>query len=216
VHALPGRVRVHVPEWEGQGKSVLEARLWRVRGVSDVRSSSLTRNVLVRFDLRVIDDASILAALRGLKPDEDEEIEEVLEATPAQREGRDPAGRVRITVRGLDRDPELARRMVERLESHPSLRATMDAKEVGVVADHRRLGAQHPLGGPGVGLRAEPYAVGPRDHRGCGLRGGHRVGGAARSAPDLHLRDFREHILPNFGLSEPRPRSAHMLCQHCS
>ena len=50
VHALPGRVRVHLPDWEGQGQRGLEGCLRRMRGVSDVRSSPLTRNVLVHFD----------------------------------------------------------------------------------------------------------------------------------------------------------------------
>jgi hypothetical protein len=97
VHALPGRVRIHLPGWEGRSQHALETALRRMRGVSDVRSSPLTRNVLIRFDP---------------------------EAPPTQRERRGSAGRARIAVRGMDRDPELARRVVERLESRPSVKAS--------------------------------------------------------------------------------------------
>jgi cation-transporting ATPase I len=125
VHALPGRVRVHLPGWEGRSQRALEAALRRMRGVSDVRSSPLTRNVLIRFDPEATDDESILLALRELEwGGEDEEVEEEPEAPPTQRERHGPAGRARIAVRGMDRDPELARRVVERLESRPSVKAS--------------------------------------------------------------------------------------------
>ncbi len=32
VHAIPGRMRLHLPVWEGRGPRGLEARLRRVRG----------------------------------------------------------------------------------------------------------------------------------------------------------------------------------------
>src|SRR5919199_1085116 len=122
VHALPGRVRVHLPGWEGREQRGLEASLRRIRGVSDVRSSPLTRNVLVRFDPEVTDDETILTAVQTLEPQVDEPEEE-LEAPPVQREKRGQAGRARIAVRGMDRDPDLARAVVERLERWPSVRA---------------------------------------------------------------------------------------------
>src|SRR5919199_6220181 len=121
VHALPGRVRMHLPGWDGTGQRSLEAGLRRVRGVSDVRSNPLTRNVLVRFDPEATDDESILAAVRTLEPDADEEEPE---APPVQGERRGPLGRARIAVRGMDRDPGLARRVVERLERFPTVRAS--------------------------------------------------------------------------------------------
>ena len=77
VHALPGRVRVHLPGWEGRGQRGLEASLRRIRGVSDVRSSPLTRNVLVRFDPEVTDDETILTAVQTLEPQVDEPEEEL-------------------------------------------------------------------------------------------------------------------------------------------
>ena len=62
VHALPGRVRVHLPGWGGRSQRPLEAALRRMRGVSDVRSSLLTRNVLIRFDPEATDDESAAGA----------------------------------------------------------------------------------------------------------------------------------------------------------
>ncbi|HZC13622.1 MAG TPA: hypothetical protein VE270_06345, partial [Thermoleophilaceae bacterium] len=91
--------------------------------MSDVRSSPLTRNVLVRFDPEATDDERILAAVRTLEPQVDE-AEEEPEAPPVQHERRGPAGRARIAVRGMDRDPDLARRVVERLERWSSVRAS--------------------------------------------------------------------------------------------
>ncbi|MBV9453177.1 MAG: HAD-IC family P-type ATPase [Rubrobacter sp.] len=123
VHTLPGRVRVHLPGWEGRGQRGLETSLRRIGGVREVRSSPLTRNVLVRFDPEVTDDETILTAVQTLEPQTDEREEEP-EAPPVQREKRGPAGRVRIAVRGMDRDPDLAHRVVERLERWPSVRAS--------------------------------------------------------------------------------------------
>src|SRR5437763_215648 len=122
VHALPGRMRVHLPGWEGRGQRGLETSLRRMRGISDVRSSPLTRNVLVRFDPDVTDDETILTAVQTLEPQVDE-AEEEPEAPPVQREKRDSTGRARIAVRGMDRDPDLAHAVVERLERWPSVRA---------------------------------------------------------------------------------------------
>jgi cation-transporting ATPase I len=148
VHALPGRVRVHLPGWEGRSLRALEDALRRMRGVSDVRSSVLTGNVLIRFDPETTSDESILLALRELeRGGEDEEVEEEPEAPLTQRERRGPAGRARIAVRGLDRDPELARRVVERLESRPSVKASASqlTGRVLVEFDKRKVGLEELL-----------------------------------------------------------------------
>ena len=68
VRALPGRIRVYLPGWEGEGKSGLEAQLRRLRGVSDARANRLTRRVLVHFDPETTDDESILEAMQKLNP----------------------------------------------------------------------------------------------------------------------------------------------------
>src|SRR5918994_4673175 len=123
VYKLPGRVRVHLPGWEGQRQRSLEARLRGMRGVNDLRSSTLTRNLLVRFDPEATDDESVLAAVLTLEPDTGEGVEEEPEAPP-QRERRGSRRRARIAVRGLDRDPDLARRVVERLKNQVPVKAS--------------------------------------------------------------------------------------------
>src|SRR5919107_1606550 len=125
VHALPGRVRVHLPDWEGQRQRGLEACLRQLRGVSDVRSSPLTRHVLVHFDPEETNDESILAALWAFEPDSCEEVEVEPKVPPVQRGRRGPAGgRGRLGVGGLDRDPVPPRRAVERLERWPTVKAS--------------------------------------------------------------------------------------------
>src|SRR3954465_6364814 len=101
VHALPGRVRVHLPDWDGRGQRTLEARLRGLRGVLSARANALTRNVLVRFDPEETDGETVLAAVQAsdLEATADEEIVAEAEGPPVQRERRGPAGRARIAVR---------------------------------------------------------------------------------------------------------------------
>ncbi len=70
VHAIPGRMRVHLPGWEGRGPRGLEARLRRMRGVSSARANPLTGNILIRFDQTETDDEDVLRAVREVDPDE--------------------------------------------------------------------------------------------------------------------------------------------------
>jgi cation-transporting P-type ATPase I len=134
VHSLPGRLRMHMAAWDGRNPDRLAAAIARVPGVSDASANSRTRNVLARYDQRELDEPELLAtvarAVRGLERDRN-----TRSATPApgvkddpRTEGRRtrranplrrPSTRARIAVRGMDRDPELARRVVESLESHP-------------------------------------------------------------------------------------------------
>jgi cation-transporting ATPase I len=122
VHAIPGRMRVHLPGWEGRRQRGVEAWLRRVPGVRSVRANPLTGNVLIRFDLTLTNDEAILTAVRGLELDGvSSEVGEEPAPPPAQRERRGRIGRARIAVRGLDRDPDLARRVVEHLEGRPGV-----------------------------------------------------------------------------------------------
>src|ERR671916_2310967 len=89
VHALPGRVRVHLSGWEGGGRRGIEARLRRVQGVSEVRASPLTRNVLVRFDPEATDQESVLTAVRLPEPGGVGKEEREPEDPPVQRERRE-------------------------------------------------------------------------------------------------------------------------------
>ena len=142
LRAVPGRTRVHVPGLSAHDVPAIETAIRRVPGVRAVEAQPLTGNVLVLYDRQVTNDGAILDAARafergvphGMGP-------EGGAATPASSEekqapstaytrsprvissGRGSAKRARIAVRGLDRDPDLARRVVERLERRPGVHA---------------------------------------------------------------------------------------------
>lgn len=50
LHSIPGRIRIHIPEWRDLESSALEHRLRLVPGVCAVLTNPLTRNLLIRFD----------------------------------------------------------------------------------------------------------------------------------------------------------------------
>jgi cation-transporting ATPase I len=123
IHALPGRVRIHLPEWSG-GRRHLESDLRRLPGVRRAQANPATGNVLVQFDPAVTGPQALLAALRR-EPDEPAgDVQPEQPAPPVIREGRGRRKRARIAVRGLDRDPQLARRIVDRLKRHPGVHAS--------------------------------------------------------------------------------------------
>src|SRR5919112_2577051 len=168
IHALPGRLR-------------------RVQGVSEVRASPLTRNVLVRFDPEATDQESVLTAVRLPEPHEVELEEREPEAPPVHRERRERSGallgRARIAVRGLDRDPGLARRVVEHLGSFPTVRASASqlTGRVLVEFDEHRVQLEDILSAvagvelpelPGEDRPTHPLASGPM------VQSGVRTGGA--------------------------------------
>ena len=128
IHTLPGRVRIHVPGWAGQGRRGVETELRRLQGVQATQVNPLTGNALIRFDPAATDEAAILAAVRTLAldaasapDDEPAPPPAQLAAPPVLSERRGRSGRARIAVRGLDRDPHLARRVVEGLERQPGV-----------------------------------------------------------------------------------------------
>jgi hypothetical protein len=59
----PGRLRLHLPDWDGGQAERIEARLRDVRGVEAAHANPLTGNVLVLFDPRAARSEEILAAL---------------------------------------------------------------------------------------------------------------------------------------------------------
>jgi hypothetical protein len=62
-HSIPGRVRVHLPRWPGHDADAVERRLRRLPGVRGARANPLTRNVVIRFDRRLTDQAAVLKEL---------------------------------------------------------------------------------------------------------------------------------------------------------
>jgi hypothetical protein len=67
VHALPGRMRVHLPGWPPAGQCAVDARLRQVPGVHSVQANPLTSNVLIHFNPTATDEQTLLAVIRTLK-----------------------------------------------------------------------------------------------------------------------------------------------------
>jgi cation-transporting ATPase I len=137
VHALPGRVRVHLPDWPAGGVAALDQQLRRLAGVRGVEANPLTGNVLVRFDPKATNPTALLATLgacgTGFQP--------VLAEGPplppvVDEEQQGPLHQARIAVRGLDRNPQLARRVVERLRRLFGVRARASVLTGRVVVDY--------------------------------------------------------------------------------
>ncbi|MDX6687737.1 MAG: cation-transporting P-type ATPase, partial [Baekduia sp.] len=133
LHALPGRVRLRVPGWERDDPDRLCAWLTGVPGVTAARASSATGNAVVRFDPGRTDADAILAALRRRprRPPPTGRRRGAAEPPPAPSEQVRGHGRVigvpghrraRIAVRGIERDPNLLRKVLERLERRPEVR----------------------------------------------------------------------------------------------
>ena len=128
VHSLPGRLRVHAPEWVRASPGEVEERLRALPGVGRVRASAATGNVLVCFDAGRLHAERVLVALanaEGAAAQADEQRTERGETdcypTAVVRRDTGPHGRARISVTGLDRDPHLARVIEERLERRPEI-----------------------------------------------------------------------------------------------
>jgi cation-transporting ATPase I len=122
-NAVQGRVRIHLPSWSGQGKADLEAQLQQMPGVESVQANALTRNILIRFNSAETDEQTILRAISRL-PVKTTGLPDREPARPIPlRERSGKKIRARIPIRGLDRDPSLAKRVIERLETHPGVSA---------------------------------------------------------------------------------------------
>src|SRR5205085_1498129 len=67
LHAVPGRVRVHVPALAGYGARSVEAQVRRALGVRDVDANPLTGRVLVQVDAHRTDIDDLLAAITAVE-----------------------------------------------------------------------------------------------------------------------------------------------------
>jgi cation-transporting P-type ATPase I len=133
VHSSWGRLRIHLPHWSGKGERQLATKLRRLRGVSQADANSITRNILLLYDPALASEESLLAEVRSLTPSPDPKdaphAKEAKEARTAHaherhdrplpsiiKEGTGKHRRARIAVKGLNRDPQLTRRVVRHLE----------------------------------------------------------------------------------------------------
>ncbi|GAC1345795.1 MAG: hypothetical protein NVSMB27_08380 [Ktedonobacteraceae bacterium] len=121
LHTVPGRLRVHLPAWTGQGKRSLETQLRQEQGVQSVQANTLTGNILIQFDPTVTNEQTILTMVGML--DRNGSGDDEPTPPPAIREKQGQTVRARIAVRGLDRDPQLAKRVVKHLELRPGVHA---------------------------------------------------------------------------------------------
>lgn len=83
MHALPGRMRVHLAGWPREGHCAVEARLRQVRGVHSVQANPLTGNVLIHFDPIATDERTLLAVVQTLKPASISRRGEILPSSPS-------------------------------------------------------------------------------------------------------------------------------------
>src|SRR5205807_10187739 len=99
LHALPGRVRVHLAGWPRERRCAVEARLRQVPGVCSVQANPLTGNVLINFDTTATDEQAILAVLRTPTPDGGAVRGEILSISPGaphRPRGSAPGGTLRL------------------------------------------------------------------------------------------------------------------------
>ncbi len=126
VHASPGRIRLHRPNWSGKAPQVIGNRLRELPGVRRAKANPWTGNVLIVFDEDSVEGDLLLETLS--------QAEEEAEGSPAE-----PAsppvifdgflGQVRrgwIAIGGLERATRLAKTIVSRLDAHAGVRVRAD------------------------------------------------------------------------------------------
>ncbi len=130
IHRVPGRVRINAPVISGIGSARVQDELQELQGVLRVRASGLTANVVVEFDRSQLGEAELLVRLHGIEAraesgpipaDTASDAGNGAEGHPRREAPFHPTRRARVAVRGLDRDPDLARRLVERLGRKPGI-----------------------------------------------------------------------------------------------
>ena len=160
---VPGRVRLHLPGWAGDGRHRLEAELRRARGVRSVQANPLTGNVLIHFDPQATTPEALLGVAARLR-----------NGWPARGEGGRRGGRrrdlLRAGLRGL-----LGHALVDTLIYTVTFTQPFGLPLAGLGALHLGLDvvawgvALAPVLGPGEAAPA-----------GAGRRGGPDAGGPER------------------------------------
>src|SRR6201999_3344703 len=107
-HSSPGRVRLHLPLWCGKGERTLENEIKRSPGVVGVQASSVTRNVLIRFDRARTDEGQLTRTVETM-PLRLSQRPAAIKTQPSRAilESRGKERRARIAVRGLERSSRL-------------------------------------------------------------------------------------------------------------
>ena len=115
--ATPGRIRVHLSHWSGNGQRRLEQHVRAVPGVRRVEANAITGNILIGFDPRTTNEHTLLSVVGSAEQDT-AGLPEDKPLPPVMHEGTTGSLRqARIAVRGLDRDPRVARKVLERLRN---------------------------------------------------------------------------------------------------
>jgi magnesium-transporting ATPase (P-type) len=128
VHSSWGRVRFHLPAWSRTGRQRIEDQLRPLPGISGVEASPITGNVLVTFDPQLTTQKTVATAVLALRLETRIEAKSELRvvAKPqasAPNPGKTKQRQARIAVRGLDRHPGLARRLIQHLKGKHGIRA---------------------------------------------------------------------------------------------
>lgn len=221
VHSLPGRARVHLPQWSGSTPRALERSVCELEGVSSVRASARTGNLLIHFDRGATDEASVVSELERLARTAPAEGDAAAEA-PMRPEGvplsaGHPTGRfgvrratrselgghrggeasndlstrrARVAVRGLDRDPDLARAVVERLAPRPEISRVSASPLTGRVLVELAYGSLEEIAAELGELEVDDGEDVPRHplDRGPTIQGSTRLVGAALGLGVLAVR----------------------------
>ncbi|HKT36744.1 MAG TPA: haloacid dehalogenase, partial [Ktedonobacterales bacterium] len=123
LHRLRGRLRAHLPLWTGNEPRRVAGRLRTLDGVTRVETNGLTKNALLLFDPERTSESALLAQLDNLQREFSGYHGRESDAPPASLRRHGRVVRAHISVRGMDRDPQVAQRVVEKLQRTPGVRA---------------------------------------------------------------------------------------------
>jgi len=143
VHSSFGRLRVHFPRWPVRRVGDLTAHLSGLGGVRRVEANLVTRNILMVYEPRQISAQALLGAL----PELAQAANNAPPVVPAEQRPAAAAAdnlnlvQERVPLPGLDRDPALGARVVERLQKVLGVRAWVSllTGQVHVIYDHTRV-----------------------------------------------------------------------------
>jgi calcium-translocating P-type ATPase len=118
VHSSHGRLRVRLPLWTGRGERQLQTHLLQRPGVRSAEANALTQCVLLVFDPGRTSAQSLLTELKTLRVMTKAPELLATEREPPPRvvsEGKGEERRIRIAVRGVDRNSAFSREVVQML-----------------------------------------------------------------------------------------------------